>query len=312
MTVTSRIQDRALGKWGDILPAIGIPRDFLTGRHGPCPLCGGGKDRWRWDNKGGAGTYYCSQCGNGSGVDLVMRFLKVQFLEARREIEKHLPDARVSIPKARTQIDLSRLERVWLQAQHMDGTDVASRYLAGRSIDVRRDWPSQVRLVHRALYRHEDGAKSEHPAMIARVLGNTGGWTLHYTFLDEHGRKANVPVGKKLAAAKFPEGGAVRLARAAEVMGIAEGIETALSASILFGMPVWAALSAPPLARWKPPAEARSIFIFGDNDRNFTGQHASYALAQSLTAAGYDVEVHIPKQDDCDWNDILVANGVPK
>ncbi len=311
MSASARIQDRAIGRWQDVLPAVGISRDFLKPKHGPCPLCGG-KDRFRFDNKGGNGTYFCSNpsCGPGSGVDLVMKFLGVQFLEAKREIEKHLPDSRVVMPKARTRIDPARLERVWLQAQHLDGTDIASRYLASRSINVSRDWPSQVRSVFAAKYRHEDGSITEHPAMVARATGGNG-WTLHYTFLDfDTALKAKVPMPKKLAPARFPEGGAVRLSRPAETMGIAEGIETALSAAILYGMPVWAALSAPMLAKWKPPGEARTIVIFADNDRSFAGQHAAYALAQSLNAAGYGVEVCIPRRPGSDWNDVLVAQGV--
>lgn len=310
---TTRLQDLAVGRWHAILPALKIPLTELQmkGRHGPCPLCGGGTDRFRLDNKGGKGTYICSKCGAGSGIDLVMKFHKVQFLEAKRMIEEQLPGAAVVLPKARGSVDKGRLERTWLQAQHLDGSDLASRYLASRGIDL-SDRPHQVRMVHRARCRLEDDKIIDLPAMVSRI-SNGAEFTLHYTFLDpESGRKAAVTPSKRLAPGKFPEGGAVRPARAAEIMGIAEGVETALSASQLYGMPVWAATSAPALVKWQPPAEAREIVIFGDADEGFTGQHAAYALAQRLTAAGYGVEVRLPPTLGTDWNDVLMSRRVAK
>ena len=38
-------------------PSLGVPAKALTNRHGPCPICGG-KDRFRFDDKGGRGTGY--------------------------------------------------------------------------------------------------------------------------------------------------------------------------------------------------------------------------------------------------------------
>ena len=44
------IKERARGRWQGILPAIGVSSQYLTGKHGPCPMCGG-KDRFRWTTK---------------------------------------------------------------------------------------------------------------------------------------------------------------------------------------------------------------------------------------------------------------------
>lgn len=67
-TVT-QISAAARGKWPVILQMlrIDVPEN---GRHGPCPKCGG-KDRFRLDDLDGRGTWICSQCGNGDGLDLV-------------------------------------------------------------------------------------------------------------------------------------------------------------------------------------------------------------------------------------------------
>ena len=69
--LVSDVVAAAVGHWPDLLAAVGIdiPR---RGKHGPCPACGG-KDRFRLDDKGGRGTWICNQCGNGDGLDLLVR-----------------------------------------------------------------------------------------------------------------------------------------------------------------------------------------------------------------------------------------------
>jgi hypothetical protein len=63
----------AEGRWYEILTFLGVPAHHLTGKHGPCPMCGG-KDRFRWTNKHERGLYICSGCGNGNGITLLMKF----------------------------------------------------------------------------------------------------------------------------------------------------------------------------------------------------------------------------------------------
>ena len=41
---------RCQGRWRTILSEVGIPASALTGKNGPCPICGG-KDRFRFDDK---------------------------------------------------------------------------------------------------------------------------------------------------------------------------------------------------------------------------------------------------------------------
>src|SRR5690554_5454604 len=63
-------RELALGKWPGILSRLGVDESFLLNRHGPCPNCGG-KDRYRFSDQEGTGSYYCSQCGPGDGFDLL-------------------------------------------------------------------------------------------------------------------------------------------------------------------------------------------------------------------------------------------------
>lgn len=300
------IQQRALGRWRHLLPMCGIHEQFLTGKHGPCPMCGG-TDRWRFDDKGGRGSWFCSQCGAGSGVDLVMKLNKLSFVEAKKLIEQHLPDAAVAMPKPKREVDTSRFVNLWRVSQPLDGTDPASLYLAGRGL-AHTAWPSQLRYARKATYWHDDKTRTDHPAMVALYVSpDRQSSTVHFTYLDERGRKADVPKKRKLAPGKVPYGGAVRLAPSAETMGIAEGIETALSAMRLFDVPVWAALSAGNLVKWQPPANVRHVLVFGDADKSLAGQHAAWSLAYRLKTEGIEAEVRLPDEIGTDWNDVLMG-----
>lgn len=64
----SVINSAANGHWREVLETAGI--QLPNGRHhGPCPACGG-RDRFRFDDKDGRGTFICNQCGAGDGLSL--------------------------------------------------------------------------------------------------------------------------------------------------------------------------------------------------------------------------------------------------
>ena len=141
--------------------------------------------------------------------------------------------------------------------------------------------------------------------MLAMVTGPDGAPSiLHRTYLTDDGRKALVIEPRRLMSGSIAKGASIRLSPTGDALGIAEGIETALSASALFGVPCWAAVSAGMLAAWQPPSEAKRIIIFADNDPNYAGQAAAYALAKRLGTDGRRVEVQIPIKVGADWNDV--------
>jgi putative DNA primase/helicase len=295
------IKEIARGRWASILPLLGVDVRFLTGKHGPCPICGG-KDRFRWDNRGGEGTYFCSGCGVGDGFNLAEKVTGKLFRDIAMVIKTQAGDMPVSrAPIERSEAELKRaMQQLWAGATRPSTTSPVGVYLNNR---LGR---------HRASNMIREDLRGQWPRMVSKIDDVDGhGVNLHLTYLTPNGAKAPVDPAKKVMPGKLPDGCAIRLEPAAQVMGIAEGIETALSASILFRMPVWAAVNGVMLAKWVPPVEAEEIWIFGDNDGNFTGQAKSYSLANRLAVHfGRRVEVRIPENMGQDWNDVLANGGL--
>lgn len=292
----------AVGRWPGLLVQFGIERNLLTGKHAPCPACEG-RDRFRFDDKDGRGTFFCSHCGAGDGFKLLQLVKGWSFKQAATEVEAVVGTVQVGVVKS-AQSDAAKVEacrRIWRESRAVVAGDPVSAYLLRRTgIDV---VPACVRF-HPALpYRHEDGSTTRHPAMVAKVQDADGnGAAIHRTYLTCDGNKADVPTVKKIAGSLLPSS-AVRLFPASSTIGIAEGIETALSASVRFGVPVWSCISAGGMERWAPSHGTERVIIFGDNDLSGTGQAAAWNLAKRLIAAGIAVEVKIPDEQGTDWND---------
>ena len=297
------VRQVAQGKWRGILVALGFQPEMLSGKHQPCPACGG-TDRFRFDDKNGAGSFYCSVCGAGDGVQLVMRVKDWDFATAAREIEKAAgfvkPEALK--PAKSDEEKVRALRRVWQESLPITEGDEAYRYLVGRGLPVPPKSPS-LRFHPRLAYR--DGDELHHyPAMIALVTAPDGsGATIHRTYLKD-GKKAPVASPKKIMPGLPLSGAAVRLSPVGECLGIAEGIETAMAASERFSIPTWSCISAAGMESFIPPEGVKQVWIFADNDANFTGQKAAYVLAHRLALAGIAVRVEIPDETGKDWADL--------
>ena len=141
--------------------------------------------------------------------------------------------------------------------------------------------------------------------MIALAVDAAGrGQAVHRTYLAPGGTgKASLDPPR---ATLGPIGGAVvRLCRPrpGEPLVIGEGIETALSAGVLTGLPAWAALSAGNLARVPLPDDVRAVQLASDHDA--PGQRAAWQAADAFTGQGRAVRVLTPDTAGDDFNDIL-------
>ena len=308
MTMHTPLRDLCKGRWLGILPAVGIDPRHLTGRHGPCPKCGG-HDRFRFDDKDGRGTWICSQCGAGDGIALAMLVNGWDFKDAAERIS---PLAGATMPAkpvaARSEESLrDAMNRMWRAAVPVTAGDPVSLYLRHRGI-VLDTYPTCLRYLEKCRYQGDE--PRWYPAMIAKVQRPDGSPAiLHRTYLTMEGRKAPVESPRRLMPGRIDKGCAVRLAPQGPTLGIAEGIETALSVSAIWGSPCWAAVSAGMMLAWEPPPEAAEIVVYADHDRGYAGQAAAYGLAHRLAMRkdGPRVRVEIPADAGDDWNDVLMA-----
>jgi len=159
------------------------------------------------------------------------------------------------------------------------------------------------------------------PAMIAipRLANGEPAGGVHRTFLAYDGlAKAPMDQPKKMLGSM--ENGAIRLAPMGEDgrLGIAEGIETALAAMRLYGLPVWAATAAPFLGgrdrsgAWigfVPPAGIRALYIFAD--AGAAGLKVANAVLEQAKENGLPAAIIEPVGDD-DFNADLVAGAAPR
>lgn len=296
--------DAARGKWKGVFLSLEIDAKHLTGKHCPCPICGG-SDRFRFDNKDGAGTWICNQCGAGGGIDLLMQAKGWDFRTAAQAVDKVLGNVPADPPgkPALSDENQRRLKNaLWKASQPIEPGDPASLYLSGRV----PGWKHCDDLRFAKSAAVPGGGSS--PALLALVRDAVTGdpVTLHRTFITLDGTKAALDNPRALMPGALPDSVSVRLCEAGEVIGIAEGIETALAAQVKFKVPCHAALTAGFLAKWQPPEGVRKVFVFGDCDQSYTGQAAAYTLAHRLSRK-LEVAVRIPGQFGTDWADEVAA-----
>lgn len=142
-----------------------------------------------------------------------------------------------------------------------------------------------------------------YPAMIAGVTDHNGQiCAIQRTFLRPDGLGKAPIKSPKLSLG--PVGmGAVRLGSFAPVLGIAEGVETGLSAMELYQVPAMAVLGSR-LGKLILPTWVRQVVIFAD--RGHAGERAAEEARKEYRAQGRQVSVRYPDIGD-DFNDELKA-----
>ena len=190
--------------------------------------------------------------------------------------------------------------RLWADARPVHGTP-AEAYLRSRLIHMVENADNGALRFHP---RTPFGRKPHTifaPALIAAVIDDTGLVAVQRTFLDRDGGLSRriLPPKRGLGV---PGPGAVRLAGPDTVLGLAEGVETALSAMRLFDIPCWATLGAARIEQIAIPTRVEKLVLFLDNDA--AGRRAEQ-LARETHAGRVEIEPRYPKAHNQDWNDVL-------
>ena len=210
MSFHERTSLAARGKWKGILLQLGVPAESLTGKHAPCPMCGG-EDRFRFDNKEQRGTFICNACGAGDGMKLAVEFTGKPFSHVASQIDAMLGNVKPDAPGKAAISDEDRtkaLRAVWSATSPMQPRDLARVYLTTRRIEE-LVYPKALRFGPQI----RDGEGGIRPAMVAIVTDYDGKpVTLHRTFLKPDGSgKAEMTSPRKLMPGDLPDGSAVRL-----------------------------------------------------------------------------------------------------
>lgn len=215
-----------------------------------------------------------------------------------------------------------RLRRIWrdtVPLEHRNAYAVR-QYLEARALgEVLKDPPPGLR-AHPAV-EYWDGTESlgAFPAMIA-MLHNPDNVpiTLHCTFLRQDGcAKAGVPSPKKILGVPVrgaTKGAAIRLySPRSGVLGVAEGIESALSLHLIVKIPTWAAFCADNLVRVQLPSDLRELHIGVDLDESHKGEQVALGLAKRVHQRSPHMRIFIvrPELDGFgDLNDELLHRGL--
>lgn len=278
----------------------------------------GNRDGWlKWFADGRGGCYGCKRQQFSASWQAGRRGYLSPADRLARDRERAEASARSAEKQRQQWAENARCNaRMWAACRPLAPEDVACRYLLHRLRVLPDPLPAALRFHPGLAYWHDGQRIGTFPALVAAITSPAGELlALHRTYLDPDGRKATLPEGapaKKLTAASGPiMGGCIRLAEPTEagLIGVAEGVETALAASLTASiggrLPVVAAYSAGALAAWQWPPEARRVAICGDNDP--AGLEAVDRLAARALSAGLRVHRAIPSQPGLDWCDVWAS-----
>lgn len=321
-----RIRQQARYQWRWLLSSFGVDERHLTRTHGPCPACGG-KDRFRFDDKEGRGTFFCNTCGAGDGfrlLELANGWTSKEALQAvaaalggeslaNRESGPAASQEKKTGDGVNQESAKRKLAKIWDESRPLEPGDPGWIYLTQTRGIPLASIPQTVR-IHGALayWEADKGGKprnrGKHPALVFTVHsieGNPVG--LRFIYLTPTGHKLPNLEPKKLRVIEpgAAAGGAVRFGEPSDKLAIGEGIETSLAVHAATGLPVWAAGSAALLGRLAIPPTVREVLIFGDSDANKVGNRAALHLAQRLETTGVSVFSMCPFLPGLDWLDLV-------
>ncbi|MDV5583905.1 DUF927 domain-containing protein [Enterobacter hormaechei] len=299
----SAVSGAANGRWPHILSALGI--NVPSGRrHGACPACGG-TDRFRLDDKEGRGTWFCNQCGNGDGLDLVRlvtgRSVKevagmVSEVLALPEVQdKPAMPARKKVAGKETGAD--RYQKLKKLSQNGESAYLTGKGLQGYSL------PLLTAAINLAGMTFPAGSLL---LPLTDITGNVTGGQL----INSDGDKSLLP-GSQLSGAFIAVADAP--SDAPEQVIITEGYATALTVSLLADGWIVAAIAATNLVKVAEQIRIRwpetRIILAGDNDLVDGKENTGRVWAEKAAKAVDGWVTLPPVRHKADWDDYRQETG---
>lgn len=228
----------------------------------------------------------------------------VKALDADRIITKSEPIAQAErVASEIEKRNATRASQMWAQSVPAPGTLVET-YLRGRGIIGKIS--AELHFLPRCWHKPTE---QWFPVMLSRLSDNHGFTSVQRTYLAADGR-GKAPVAKldQKRGLGGMRGGAVRLRPVGDVLAIAEGVETALSAAQLYQLATWATCGTGRFTVIDIPETVRFIIIFADAGE--PGWKAAVTASDHYEALGYSVEIVRPDADFAgrgakDFNNIL-------
>ena len=190
--------------------------------------------------------------------------------------------------------------RIWREAEPLGGSP-AKAYLESRGILA----ASSALRFHPRTPLGPKGRTRFLPAMIAAVSLDEGPIAIHRTFLSVEGSTKAAFEKPKRALGSLGEAAVRLFAPVSGKLGLAEGIESALSAYALTGIPVWATLGNERFGLVSVPESVTELHLFVDHDAG--GELASSRGLAAYAGDGRTIQIRKPSSPDTDWNDELTA-----
>ena len=319
----SIVKQAAQNQWTYILPTLGVSAAHLSNVHGPCPVCGG-KDRFKFDDKDGHGTWFCNHCDPqaGDALALLRNIHGWSFPEVLKRVSDVLSLSNNS--PGRRESNVYKLRRVQIQKVHID-----------RYEEIWSLWESGQQIVEGDLaWRYISEARgiqiTEFPEALRLQTKQFGYPQLLCAFTDPHNELVQVqgillthdaqkaPVEKpKQFQSSWHEGGnsplrggAIKLYEPGDELAIGEGVESCLAFYAQYRIPIWAATSKDLLKSVIVPHSVRRVIIAADNDRhkNSDGEKAAEVAARRLVKEGKTVEIWMPETPGHDFADEALAS----
>jgi putative DNA primase/helicase len=188
----------------------------------------------------------------------------------------------------------------------MQPDNPVTRYLANRSI-ILSPLPEDIRF-HPAMLHPV--TKCNHPCMVALFRDRDGKeQAIHRTYLTPDGYKlAGEGINPKLMLGSS-KGCTMRLSLFFNTIGLTEGIEDALSVTLMTGLPCWAVGSAVGLVNVELPNAIHEVVIFRDNDH--AGINAAERAKHRFEQEGRRTRI-IEPQGCKDFNELLMTKHKEK